>query len=102
MTNDQVEQLRVVEEGLSAAVQQKQLYQKQVVEIEHALEELKETNEAHVIVGSVMIQKDITSLSKELEEKKKMYTLRITTLQKKEDELTLQAQEIQSSLLQED
>ena len=99
MEQEALDQLRVLEQGLTATMQQKQHYQKQVLEMENALLELGEAPETYVIVGTVMIKKPVQIVKQDLLEKKETYSVRIETLEKKEQQLREQAKTIQENLL---
>lgn len=99
MEQDMIEQLQIVEQSLSSAMQQKQFYQKQVLEMENALLELQSTSESYVIVGTVMIKKPVMDITKQLLEKKDVFSLRVESLEKKELALREQAKQIQESIL---
>ena len=69
MNEEQLNQLRVIEQQLSTTSQQRQAYDQQLVEIENALNELKDKQEAYHIVGSIMIKKDAKKIVEELTQK---------------------------------
>lgn len=99
MTEEQLNQLRIIEQQLSTTVQQRQAYDQQLLEIDNALAELKGKKEAYHIVGSIMIKKDATTVSSELEEKKQLFNTRISALSKQEKSLREQAQELQETIM---
>lgn len=99
MTEEQLNQLRIIEQQLSTITQQKQAYQQQVTEIENALAELKEQEDAYHIVGSIMIKKKASRITQELEEKQKTFTVRVESLAKEEASLREQAQNLQETIM---
>ncbi len=99
MSNEQIQELSLIEQQLSSLVQQRQAYQKQILELESALKELSTTKEAYHIVGSVMIKKDSDSLKKDLEEQKKATDVRLASLKSQEDTLRTKAKILQEDIM---
>ncbi|MCF7799324.1 prefoldin subunit beta [Candidatus Woesearchaeota archaeon] len=99
MSEEQLNQLRIIEQQLSATVQQKQAYDQQLVEIENALKELTNKDEAYHIVGSIMIKKDAKVVAAELKEKKNTFAVRVDALTKQEESLRHQAQDMQENIM---
>ena len=94
-----LEELRMVEQQLTAVVSQKQQYQRQILETENALAELEGKSEAYAIVGSVMVKKDASVLVQELTEKKELATTRVQSFEKQEVSLRERIEEVQKSVL---
>ncbi len=99
MSEEQLNQLRIIEQQLSTIAQQRQAYEQQLVEIENSLTELQGKKEAYQIVGSVMIKKDAKKISQELTEKQTTFKTRAETLTKQENTLRKQAQDMQESIM---
>ncbi len=96
---DKVSQLSMMEQSLQQFLHKKQGFQSQLLEIESALSEIIKTEKAYKIVGNVMVSADKESLQKDLEEKKEVLTLRLTTLEKQEEKMRQQTQELQSEVM---
>ena len=81
--------LQLSEQALQNLLLQKQVFQYEFVETNHALEELKKTKQEDVykIVGSLMIKSPKAELEKELERKRDIVNLRLKAIEKQEQEV---------------
>ncbi len=70
----------------SLSVQRRSL-QRDLIEVESALEELGTSDEVYKIVGTLMIRSDSSALVAELEEKRSLLKQRIHTLEEQESRL---------------
>ncbi len=87
-TNEAIGEFQILEQQLRGFLAQKQMVQVELQEIENALEELDKTkDEVYKILSGVMIKADKDTLKKELEEKKKISDLRISSIEKQEKSL---------------
>jgi prefoldin beta subunit len=85
--NLKIQDLQLMEQGLQSLMLQKQSIQVEVLDIENALDELKDsTGESYKIVGPVMVSVSKSDLEKDLNEKKKILNLRINSIEKQEEE----------------
>ena len=83
--NSKIEELQVLEHHLQNFLAQKQIIQVELQEVSNALNELAKTkDEVYKVLGAMMIKTDKDSLSKELEEKKKLAQLRINSIEKQQ------------------
>jgi len=57
MTNEEIEQLSLLEQNISTVVNQKQQYYKQLLEVDNALLAIENKEEAYQIIGTLMIKK---------------------------------------------
>jgi len=80
---------------------QKQSFQTQLVEIESALKELKNSEKAYKIVGNIMVSSKKEELEKDLKSKKETVELRIKMLEKQEEKIKEKADKIQKEVLKE-
>ncbi len=94
-------ELQMMEQNLQGFLLQKQSFQSQLVEVESALSELGKTSVAYRIIGNVMVATGKDELQKELEQKKEMLTLRLTTLEKQEGKLKEKASRMQGEIMEE-
>ncbi len=99
MTDDDIQQLSMIEQTLSSIIQQRQSYNKQLLEVKSALKELESVDEAYHIVGSVMIKKDSSSLRKDLEEQKTAQEIRLKSLENQEAKLRENAKSLQEKVV---
>ena len=98
-TQEKIGQLQMIEQNMQSMMAQKQQFQAQMVEIESALKELKNSKTAYKIVGNIMVSSDKESLEKDLNEKKEMMELRIKALEKQEEQVKEKAQKIQKEVM---
>ena len=97
--NDDIQQLTVLEQNLNAVISQKQQFNKQFLDIENALSELKNKDEAYEIVGNIMIKNSSKDISTNLNEKKELIKIRLKTLESQEKELQSQVTELQDKVM---
>lgn len=101
-TQEKISQLQLFEQKLHAFLSQRQSFQNQVLEIENALEELHKTQgPAYKIIGSVMLKMEKDSLSNTLKERLDLLSIRIKNIQKQEDSIKKEAEEIQKEVMAE-
>ena len=94
-----IEELQIIEQQLQGILAQKQMFQVELQEIENALKELSKTNdEVYKILSGAMIKKDKNEMISELEERKKLIDLRISTLEKQEKIVEEKSLKIRDSL----
>ena len=99
-TEEKIQQLQMMEQGMQSFLMQKQQFQTQLVEIDSALQELDKTDKAYKIVGNIMVSADKEKLSKDLKEKKETAELRIKTLEAQEKTTRDKAEGIQKEVLE--
>lgn len=84
-TDETIEEFQILEQQLRGLLAQKQMVQVELQEVLNALEELDKTkDEVYKILSGVMIKAEKNVLKKELEEKKKLAELRISSIEKQE------------------
>lgn len=99
-TKEKLGDLQLMEQKLQSSLMQKQTIQVQLMEMENALTELKkEGGNAYKIVGNVMLESDRKELTKELEEKKEVLSLRMKNLEKQEQKIKEQATKLQQEVI---
>ncbi len=97
--SDKIGELQMIEQSLGSLSMQKQAFDFELSESEHALEELtNSTGEVFKIIGSIMIKSDKNSLKADLEKKVKLMNLRMKSIEAQEKELTDHADKIRSEL----
>jgi len=99
MSEEKIQELNMIENSLAQINSQKQQYQKQLIETDNAIDAIKDKKEAYHIVGTLMIKKDSIELTKELEEKKKLYEVRLEMLEKQESKIKKQAETLREELV---
>jgi len=100
-TEKKINQLQMLEQGMQTLLMQKQQFQLQQVEIESALKELENVDEAYKIIGNIMVLSKKSDLEKDLASKKEVVELRIKNMEKQESQLREKASKLQSEVLKE-
>jgi len=98
---EKINQMQLLQRNLENFSAQRQQFQMQLTEIESALLELTKSNQAYKILGNVMVLSKKDDLVKELEEKKQMMDIRISSIEKQESKVREKAEELQKEVLQE-
>ena len=96
-----ISQLQLIEQSMQNLLIQKQQFQLQQVEIESALKELENVNEAYKIVGNIMVLSTKADLKDDLSSKKEVIALRIKNMEKQESQLREKASKLQNEVLKE-
>lgn len=96
---EEIQQLQAIEQNLSSLSSSRQSIQTQIMEIESALKELKGKNDAYKIIGNIMVKSDADKLREDMDDKKKMFELRIKTLEKQEGQLKEKSKELQEKVM---
>lgn len=100
-TEKKISQLQMLEQGMQSLLMQKQQFQLQQVEIESALKELENVDEAYKIIGNIMVLSKKSDLETDLTSKKEIIELRIKNMEKQENHLREKASRLQSEVLKE-
>lgn len=85
-----VEELSLIDQSLQNLLMQKQVFQMELIETTNALEELKKLKsdeDVFKIVGSLMVKANKEETEKELTKKRDLINLRITSIEKQEEDL---------------
>jgi prefoldin beta subunit len=98
-TENKIQELQMVEQNLQSYLQQKQTLKTQELEIDSALNELKNTSCAYKIVGNIMVKSSNQDLSKDLESKKELISVRLKAIDKQEEKLRDKAKNLQQEIL---
>jgi len=97
---NKINQLSMMEQNLQNFALQKQQFQAQLLEIESAEKEIKDSKEAFKIIGSIMVASDKEKLQKELAEKREILNLRIESFEKQEAKIREKAEAMQKEVLE--
>jgi len=100
-TQQNVEQLQMLEQSLQATLMQKQTISNQLAEIDNALQEIGKTEQVYKIVGPVMIATSKKEAQEELQGKKETITIRLQNLDKQEHKLKERFEQLQDDVLKE-
>jgi prefoldin beta subunit len=99
-TKKMLEQFQAYQQQLQNILIQKESVKIQIMEVEKALEELKNTKEknAYKISGQIMVLRPVEELKKELNETKEDLEIRIKALEKSEEKIKDNLKELQNKL----
>lgn len=100
-TEKKLNQLQLLEQSMQNLLMQKQQFQLQQVEIESALKELENVDEAYKIVGNIMVLSKKNNLKEDLDSKKEVVELRVKNMEKQENQLREKASKLQGEILKE-
>ena len=96
---ESIQQLQLLEQNLQGILAQKQQFQSQLFELENALKEISSTKQAYKIVGGIMVAAEKDELQKDLNQKKEIIELRITSIEKQEKQLQEKAKSLQQEII---
>lgn len=97
-TQEQIQQLQLIEQNLQAFTSQKQHYLSQIMECDSALSELESSPVSYKIIGNIMVEVKAEDLKKELIEKKETSEIRLKNIETQEDKLQAKAKELQEDI----
>lgn len=90
--------MQLIQQNLQNIMIQKQQFQMQLNEINSALTELKETNQAYKIVGNLMVASKKQDLEKDLKNRQETIELRIKNFESQEEKFKHKLEELQKSV----
>lgn len=91
----------MIEQNMQQTLSQKQQFQMQLMEIDSALKEIKDTEKAYKIVGNIMVSSSKEDLEKDLTSKKEMTEIRVKTFEKQENSLKEKAEGLRKEVMTE-
>lgn len=95
-----IQKLQMIEESLHSYLGQKQQVQAQLMELESASVALGDTKTAYTIIGSIMVERPHAVIKQELGEKIERTKVRLQSLEKQEQKLKDQAEQLQKEIMQ--
>src|SRR3989338_9889341 len=99
---EKINQLQIMEMNLQNILLQKRTMQIQLLEVDNAIKELKNSKEdAYKVIGSIMVKTERDKLIKELDSKKEMVEIRLKSMDKQEKEIMEHASKIQQEIIKE-
>ena len=99
-SENKIQELQILEQTMQNVLIQKQSFQIELAETQGALEELEKTeDEVYKIIGQLMLKTEKAKTVIELEEKKKMFELRIKTLENQEKNIVDKIEKIRENML---
>jgi len=98
-TARKIQELQILEQNLQNSIMQKQTIQMELSEISNALKDLKKSDdEVYRLAGGIMLKANKVDLTRELEEKKKILDLRISSMEKQENILEEKAEKLKKDV----
>jgi len=101
MTSEKVNQLQLLQQNLHQFLSQKQQLEGKLTEINSAIKELSDTNQAYKIVGKLMIASSQEDLNKELIEEKESTEIRLKNIIVQENKIKENIEKIQQEVVAE-
>ncbi|MDP3881795.1 MAG: prefoldin subunit beta [Nanoarchaeota archaeon] len=94
-----IEDLQILEQQLQSILIEKQTLQAESNEVDNAISEVSKTSdEVYKILGGIMIRADKDSLLKELEEKRKITSIKVKALEKQEELVARKSDELRGEM----
>lgn len=98
-THKKIQELQILEHNIQNIAMEKQSLQVNANEITNALHELTHAgDEVYRVTGSIMIRADKAKLKEELNERKKILDLRISSVEKQEQQIEDKASKLRSDI----
>jgi len=100
MDNKKIQEMQIFEQSLQNILLQKQAFQMELSETKTALDSVKDSgDEVFKIIGQLMIKSKKEAILDDLSNKKKLLDLRLKNLEKQEDSLTKQLEDLREEIL---
>jgi prefoldin beta subunit len=104
MNNDiqeKINNLSMLEQNTQQFAAQRQSFQTQLLEIDSALDEIRNSKDAYRIIGSIMVKTETSKLKEDLDSKKKLLEIRIKSIEKQEELARDKAKSLQEEIMAE-
>lgn len=98
-SEEKIQQLQALEQNMQNFLMQRQQFQMQLVEVDSALDEIKNKDSVYRIIGNIMVSSNKEDVKNELEEKKKLLEIRVSNLEKQEQRLKEKANKLREGIL---
>ena len=98
---NKVNQLQLLQQNLENILMQKQQIESQLTEFNSALQEVQSTKKAYKIIGKIMVAASAEELTKDLEQKKEVAEIHLKNINKQEEKLKTNLEEMQKEVVQE-
>jgi len=99
-TQEKIQELQAYEQNFHNILVQKQAFQIELNETENAFSEIsKSKNDVFKLVGNIMVKSDKEKLEKELSHKKDMLSLRLKSIEKQEEQLNNELEELRQDVI---
>ncbi len=101
MSSPKVQQLQLLQQNVENLTLQKQQLESQLTELDCSLSNLNGSPISYRIIGKIMVAVPASTLQKELNEKHEVITLRLQNLQKQEEKLGKNIEQLQKEVVAE-
>ena len=99
-TQEKIKELQLYEQNLNNLMMQKQAFQVELNETENALTEInKSKDEIFKLIGNIMVKSDKEQIEKELKKRRDMIDLRLRSIEKQEETVQKQLDELKKDVL---
>jgi len=99
--SEKIRELQFIEQSLQNILLQKQAYQMDLSETDAALAEIDSSGEdTYKIIGQLFLKVKKEKLKKDLEEKKKLMEIRLSSLERQETQLSEKLQKLRDEFLE--
>ena len=99
-TQEKIKELQLYEQNLNNLMMQKQAFQVELNETENALTEInKSKDEIFKLIGNIMVKSDKEQIEKELKKRRDMIDLRLRSIEKQEEPVQKQLDELKKDVL---
>ncbi|MFC1801654.1 prefoldin subunit beta [Nanoarchaeota archaeon] len=92
-------QLQLIQQNLQTILMQKQQFQMQLNEIDSALQEIVNTQQAYKIIGNIMVAGKKEEIEADLKKKKEILEIRIKNLETQEQKLRSKVEDMQKGVV---
>jgi len=100
MTQEKLQEMQLLEQGLHNVMAQKQAFQMELSETQTALSEIRDSGEeVYKIVGQLMIKSEKSKVEEDMKNKEKLLEIRLKSLEKQESTITDKLESIRSELM---
>jgi len=98
-SEEKIRNLQILEQSLHNLMMQKQAFRMELAETNAALKEIQNsTDDVYKIISQLMIKVRREEVKKELEEKKRLFDLRIQSIEKQEQEFEKRADSLRKDV----
>ena len=100
MKQDKIQELQFLEQTMQNILLQKQTFQMELSETQSALNEIRGSkDDVYKIIGQMMIKSEKKKILEELENKEKIISLRLSSIEKQEDSMMEKMEKIREEVI---
>jgi prefoldin beta subunit len=99
MNEEKLNHLNMLEQSLQQVMAQRQQMQAHLLEIDSALEEVKDNKETFRLVGNILVKKDHKKLNSELESEKESLQQKLKTTEEQEKQIKQRTEKLRTELM---